>query len=74
MLTNEQLQGVVDYLEGTCNTLEYYLEDKYGVELHELSDAELNYIDDRTMCCESCGWWVPTFEMDDEGNCEDCQE
>ncbi len=40
----------------------------------ETDDPDLCVLlDEAVMLCETCGWWVETHEMDDEQNCEQCQ-
>lgn len=31
-------------------------------------------LDEQAALCNSCGWWVEADEVDDNGNCEECQE
>lgn len=38
------------------------------MEVEPLAEA----LDDLVMCCWSCGWWVESYEIDDDGDCEDC--
>lgn len=39
-----------------------------------LNDPDLcAMLDDITMRCECCGWWVEPCELDDDQECEDCQ-
>lgn len=40
-----------------------------------LNDEDLcALLDELTMRCETCGWWCEPCEMDDDQNCEDCQD
>ena len=50
-------------LLGTCQSY----------DLDELTDKELEQLDDLVFLCYGCGWWVEPYGVDGEGNCEDCQ-
>jgi hypothetical protein len=67
-LTNEEMQETVEYLQGTClsinDALNQVLGDK-GIE--EMSDVDneiefCDYIDQRIFLCSQCGWWYETGE------------
>ena len=55
--------AIADHLLGTCNPLPDEVLDTEG-----LAEA----LDELVLCCETCGWWVESHEIDDSGNCEDC--
>ncbi len=61
----QRAQKIADDLLGTSEALpDEVLEDQDLAE----------FLDDLIMLCDTCGWWVETSEMDDDQNCEDCQE
>lgn len=56
-------QALADELLGTCD----------GLPEHVLDDGDLaSALDELVLCCECCGWWCESHEIDDRGNCEDC--
>lgn len=73
---DNKLEGLVDYLLGTCQSLDSGLNTILGLEFEDLTIEDLYFIDDRTMNCSECGWWVETYYMDEEEGdiCEDCAE
>jgi hypothetical protein len=58
-----------NWLVGTCRSLE-------GSEWESWqNDAVfLRALDDEVFCCDDCGWWCGTEQLDDAVNliCEDC--
>jgi hypothetical protein len=63
---------IIDALRGSCASIHDKLnEDEEGLELNsefcELLDSEL-------MMCNTCGWWAETHEVDDMGDCAECQD
>lgn len=60
-------------LLGTCKSLDEVCRE-YGITEDDLSQDELETLDDHTMCCDSCGWWVESNEIDDNGECQDCTD
>lgn len=74
MLTHKELNDICSDLEGTCKNIEDVVLEATGRELDDLTIGELQEIDNCVMCCETCGWWFSTGEVDEDGNCEDCQD
>lgn len=70
-----KMREVAEYLRGTCKSLEDGLQTEFGEDADAMDfDIELlRELDDAVMNCESCNWWVETGEIDDDGNCTDCQ-
>lgn len=68
-----RIQLVADRLNGTCGSLDSALQDEFGedVELLDFDQQLLEELDDITMECEGCGWWVDAGEIDD-GMCQEC--
>ena len=67
---------IVDYLEGTCLSLDQALVD-HGVT-HLLDQMHfLDYLDSHISNCECCGWWVESGEIEDINGtamCRDCAQ
>jgi hypothetical protein len=74
--TEEQLQQLVDHLQGSCNDLDSSIIELFGEEfssINLLADDHM-FIDDQIFLCDTCNWW---FEKVDEseihpGTCMDC--
>lgn len=70
----KEWQDLVYYLQGTCHSLSTALDDcGLGQDL-ENDRRFCEYLDSELMLCETCGWWAEAHEVDDDGNCEDCQD
>lgn len=63
----DPISALADDLEGTCNNYESSI---------ELTQKQLEKLDERVRCCDGCGWWCDTNEMviTDEQNCQDCAD
>lgn len=81
-ITSEEMDRVIDYLQGTCLSLDegicHVLGDE-GIEEMRDIDNELEFcarIDDNIFLCESCGWWYGAGEWIDDShpNWEDGRE
>lgn len=73
-LTHDQLEAVVYKLEGQCLlSLENVLEE-LGLEGMENDPDVCTQVDDRVFCCDECGWWCSTDELNDGQLCDDCNE
>lgn len=69
MTTPKTPQEAADDLLGSCQSLSDV------VECGEDSDqAFCEAVDALVMCCDCCGWWVETGDLDDQGNCSDCAD
>tara|TARA_R110002072_G_scaffold26966_20_gene88481 strand:+ start:2296 stop:2526 length:231 start_codon:yes stop_codon:yes gene_type:complete len=66
-------QEIIQYLQGSCNTLPQAL-DVFDREDLENDPDFLNYLDRHIFLCETCNWWCPVEEMTDDMECEDCGE
>lgn len=74
MLTQKELNDICEAIEGTCRDLETVVEELTSRDFDDLTVSELQEIDNCVVCCETCGWWVDAGEVDEDGNCEDCQD
>jgi hypothetical protein len=66
------LDKIIDLLEGSCDSLNAVC-DNYDINSDDLSQADLEYIDEHIFCCSNCCWWFESGTQDEDGNCEDCQ-
>lgn len=65
----ERAQEIADELLGTASNLSDVL------TRHELEDQELlDEVDTHVRECVTCGWWVEADEVDDAGDCDECQD
>ncbi len=69
----KEWQDLVEHLRGTCNILTYSMA-TFGLD-EGLEDNKrfCEYLDSELMLCNTCGWWAETHEIDDAGDCEECQ-
>jgi len=59
----EQAQALADSLLGTC----------YPMPDDVARDPDLcEHLDELILRCPCCDWWVKAHEVDDDGNCGDC--
>lgn len=75
-LPNFDIQTVIDFLQGSTETIDSAIEILYpGMDREDLDQKDLETIDDQIFVCETCGWWCEISERaDDEEICEDCAE
>lgn len=71
----EKLQELIDTLRGTCAGLAETCE-HMGFMEDDLTQSQLEEIDDQIFCCEGCGWWDEISELSDTEAqlCRDCAE
>lgn len=71
-----EIEEIVDYLNGSCNTLDEACQFILGDEFDamSLSKEEMEYIDERIFKCYDCDWWFESHEESEEepGCCIDC--
>lgn len=79
MFTSDQIESLIEYLQGTCKSFDEGLTEVLGVgvELEHLSEDNHNQIDHAIFRCEECSWWYERGEesTDDngsEGVCYNC--
>lgn len=72
-MTGDEIQRVINYLQGTCQSLD---EAMSALDMNEDDITNENYdeIDNQIFRCETCSWWVESHEQDEEGNCTECAE
>jgi hypothetical protein len=68
-LNNEQLEQLVDYLQGTCLSLWEATREVFDVDQDDIeNEMELcDFIDDRIFLCRECGWWYENGYWNLEG-------
>lgn len=71
---NFNIHTLIEYLQGTCNSLQAGVEQCYeGMDESDLSKEDLEAIDNEIFCCETCNWWYEICEASEEdGVCNDC--
>ena len=71
-------QCMGEHLLGTCSypseKMDIILESR---EIEDDGDAEMDAdfcmgLDEVTICCDDCGWYVPSDEINEFGICGDC--
>lgn len=76
-LTDEELETLINDLQGTCNSLDTYIEEELDVGDY-LCAEDYAAIDEAIFLCTECGWWCPqdenVAEDGEEGVCRDCRE
>jgi hypothetical protein len=67
-----EIDKFIEHLVGTCKSLD---EAKSDFDLdRELTDRELEAIDEALFRCGGCDWWFPVEEMTEQEVCEGCEE
>lgn len=66
-----RVRDLIDYLQGTCHSLQEGLE-QMGID--DLTQEEHEVLDGEIFCCETCDWWCERGEESQEShnNCTDC--
>lgn len=70
-----KIDELVEYLQGTCNTLEQGME-ICGID-PAFEDEITAAIDDEIFLCAGCGWWDEISACNDDSGeqlCPDCVE
>lgn len=62
---------IIESLRGTCKSLHDVFED--GEEDLENDAKFCELLDSELLVCNTCGWWAETHEVDDDGDCAQCQ-
>lgn len=69
------VQKLIEYLQGTCNTLDSALDELFGCDSTEMTEDNHTELGLEIFLCEYCGWWCEISEVSDEdGVCMDCYE
>ncbi len=74
MVTIDKMQEVKSAVLGTCTTLTAII-DNMDLDIDENDLEELLEIDS-VQCCPECGWWVESYELEEDGeevSCESCR-
>lgn len=74
-ITREDIMRVSEELNGTCNSLDEVLQSLFGIDSTQVPTELLTELDGEVFCCEACGWWCETNELEDEDHiCRDCRD
>lgn len=76
-VTDEQVDEIISYLQGTTNTLDGAVGIITGndeLDSMDLTPQQLEHIDNEIFLCETCGWWCEVCEMNGDQTCDDCTE
>lgn len=78
VLTDVQIQEIINNLRGTTGSLDLQIESIIG-DGHDAGDIDpvcLDQIDSDIFLCNACGWWCDKDEEaeDEWGTCEECSE
>ena len=72
--THQKTQQLIEYLQGSSNTLNEGVQTIYGDQFDDsdLDENQHEQIDGEIFCCDNCGWWC---EVSDRGQefCSDCE-
>lgn len=69
-LSVEQMQQLIDYLQGTCMSVDEALMRLFDVDQCDI-DNEMEmceYLDQRIFLCVQCGWWYESGDWTDYDN------
>lgn len=72
-LSKDQVDEVVEYLEGSSNSL-YDVFDHIGVQYIRVDSYSLNAIHARVFKCEHCEDWCPDSDNSGSDTCTDCND
>jgi hypothetical protein len=75
--SREQISELIDYLQGTCNSLDDGIHAIIGEDFTTLDLSSENHeqIDGEIFNCDTCNWWYEVSSQSEDGsNCEDCCE
>lgn len=65
------IDGLIEYLSGTCKSIEE-AQETFGIE--ELTEDEQEQIDNEIFNCSICGWWSSIEECQDDYGEQVCTE
>lgn len=80
LLTEDQVQTLIYELQGTCKTMDEAMPE--GFTEDDLTEDQLNEIDQEIFRCADCSWWFEASDEADTGkdgervclNCFDIEE
>lgn len=69
---NFDVDKVIEYLQGTCETLQDGVETFYpDMDEDDLTQEDHRKISNEIFFCEQCGWWYEVCEMADNSVVDD---
>lgn len=76
-LSEAQINQLINYLNGSCRSLEDGLNDLFELtSMSEVTNEQemCDMVDDAIFCCDQCNWWCPQGTMSDkvDWTCTDC--
>lgn len=76
---NFDINRLIEYLQGTCNSLDGALSDLYpNMDHMDLTSEDHDSIDNEIFLCDTCNWWCEIGDSCTETencggvNCTDC--
>lgn len=70
----EDAERMGAFLLGTCST------EAGACEALDIDEGLFNdavfcaKLDEKVLCCETCGWWHEPCDIEDNGNCGECND
>lgn len=78
MITDIQLKELIDYLRGSCKSLDGGVRELFDIDGDDLTEEQLQEIDNEIFHCSQCGWWYEIAEEsgkdDSDLICNDCAD
>jgi hypothetical protein len=73
MSARVDIDALISYLQGTCNSLNDGL-DVQGRDDMDMTSEDFAAVDAEIFLCRDCGWWCGVDERseDDDDMCTDC--
>ena len=78
-LTNEQIDELINYLQGSCISFDTALMELFNIKsFTDLDNKNLEEIDSHIFECDSCGWWYDlgeqSNEVEEDSVCTSCED
>ena len=73
IVTPEMFEELLDYIQGSSQSL-FHACIQLGFEEDDLTMEQLGDLDEAYTCCPGCGWWVESYRMQTDEECDDCYE
>lgn len=77
MASKSKLEEMIESVEGgVARGIDELVREYLDCELEDLTEEQLEEIDEAIFTCEMCGWTMPVEEQseDDAALCRECQE
>lgn len=78
MITKDQTTELIEYLHGSCKSLDEGCQDLFEQDSEVLTADQLQEIDNEIFRCSQCGWWYEIAEESgkDESDliCNNCAD